>query len=225
MGKMSKMVLTALAGMMTAVAVAADLPLPPPAKEGGKPLMEALSARKTSRAFADRELEAPVLSSLLWAANGINRPDGRHTAPTGLNVQDVDIYVMLKSGVYRYDAKANSLVEVAAGDFRTAAGRQEFAQKAAVNLFYVHDTARAMKTDEASGWRYAGIHAGAIMQNVYLYCASGGMSTVARGALDYDALAKVLKLAPTQRVILGQTVGYPAESAEPVVIKSVKIRK
>lgn len=193
----------------TSAGLAGDIPLSPPAKDGGRPLMETLAARRSARAYADRELDAQTLSSLLWAANGISRPDGRRTAPTGLNVQDIDVYVMLKSGVYRHDAKANALVEVAAGDFRAAAGRQEFARKAPVNLFYVQDTARAMKSDAESGWRFAGVHAGAVMQNVYLFCASAGLSTVARASIDADALAKALKLSATQRVILGQTVGYP----------------
>jgi uncharacterized membrane protein YkoI len=125
-------------------------------------------------------------------------------------VQDIDVYVMLPSGVYRHDAKANVLRLVNPGDHRAAAGRQAFACAAKLNLFFVHDRSRAMKTStEADAMRYAGIHAGAVMQNVYLFCAKEGLSTVARAYLDYDACAAALKLGTDQRVILGQTVGYP----------------
>jgi uncharacterized membrane protein YkoI len=97
------------------------------------------------------------------------------------------------------------------GDHRYAAGKQEFAQKAPLNLFYVHDRARGMKADEPNTQRYAGIHAGAIMQNVYLFCANAGLATVARANIDYDICAKALKLNAQQRIILGQTVGFPPE--------------
>lgn len=205
---MKKMTLATIA-LAAASAMAGDINLPQPVTRGGKALMQTLSERKSSRDFISRELSPQTMSSLLWAANGINRPDGRRTAPTGLNVQDTDVYVMTASGVYRYDAKRNALDLVNPGDHRVAAGRQPFAQTAPVNLFYVHDRSRGMKADEANTQRYAGIHAGAIMQNVYLFCAKEGLATVARANLDYDACAKALKLGPQQRVILGQSVGYP----------------
>ena len=200
----------AVSFFFAASAVFADVSLPPPVKHGGMPLMQALSARRSARDFADRDLNDSVLSSLLWAANGINRPaDGRRTAPTGRNVQDIDVYVMLREGVYKYDAVSNVLKLINPGDHRAVAGRQPFACAARLNLFYVHDRSRAMKSDDADAMRYAGIHAGAIMQNVYLFCAKEGLSTVARAYLDYDACAKVLKLTPGQKVILAQSVGYP----------------
>jgi SagB-type dehydrogenase family enzyme len=207
---MKKILLTALLFAVPAALSAADIPLPPPDRHGGMPLMQALSVRRTARDFSDREVSLQTLSSLLWAANGINRPaDGRRTAPTGYNVQDIDVYVMLPAGVYRYDAPAHALRLVNPGDHRSAAGRQPFACAARLNLFYVQDRARAMKAEEPDASRYAGLHAGAVMQNVYLFCAKEGLATVARAYLDYDACAAALKLSATQRVVLGQTVGYP----------------
>lgn len=194
-----------------AVVSAGDINLPPPVTHGGKTLMQALSERRSARDFVMREIPLQTLSSMLWAANGINRPDGRRTAPTGLNVQDIDVYVMLASGVYRHDARSNVLTLVNPGDHRKAAGRQPFTHAAPVNLFYVHDRTRGMKADEANTQRYAGIHAGAVMQNVYLFCAKEGLATVARANIDYDACASVLKLGPNQRVVLGQSVGYPPD--------------
>ena len=201
----------ALFAIAAGIVSAGDISLPQPVTSGGKSLMQALSERKSSRDFSARELPVQTLSSLLWAANGISRPDGRRTAPTGLNVQDIDVYVMLASGAYRYDAKSNMLELVNPGDHRTAAGKQPFAHAAPVNLFYVHDRKRGMKADEANTQRYAGIHAGAAMQNAYLFCAKENLATVARANIDYDACAKALKLGPDQRIVLGQSVGYPPD--------------
>lgn len=192
-----------------ACVAAGDIHLPKPVTQGGKSLMQALSERRSARDFAGRDIPVQTLSSLLWAANGVNRADGRRTAPTGLNVQDTDVYVMLASGVYRYDTGQNALKLVNPGDHRAAAGKQPFAQTAPLNLFYVHDRSRGMKADEANTQRYAGIHAGAIMQNVYLFCAKEGLATVARANIDYDACAKALRLAAGQSIVLGQSVGYP----------------
>lgn len=200
-------------GFVVAVsALAADIKLPAPTKTGGMPVVQAIAERKTSRTFSDRELPPATLSTLLWVADGISRPDGRRTIPTGHNVQDVDVYVILKSGAYRYDEKAHALVLVAAGDFHRIAAKQPFAQTAPVNLYFVQDVARAKKTDAMSQLRFGGIHTGAALQNVYLYCTSEGLATVAREQNDYAELSKVFKLSPTQRIILAQSVGYPSEA-------------
>ena len=186
---------------------AANFQLPQPGPGGDMTLTQALKNRRTVREYELRELNQSELASLLWAACGVNRADGRRTAPTGRNVQDIDVYVMLPTGVYRYLAHGNQLELVNAGDHRAAAGKQPFAAAAPVNLFYVQDLARAMKADGKNTARHGGIHAGAIMQNVYLFCAANGFGTVARDYLDRDRLAAVLKLGPTQRIILGQSVG------------------
>lgn len=183
--------------------------LPAPKQEGGKPVLQALRERKSGRLFSVQELSRQTLSTLLWAADGISRPDGRRTAPTGLNVQDTDIYVMLCTGVYIYDHRANLLRGIKKGDFRHLAGSQSYPRGAPVNLFYVHDQTRAMRGDARATQECAGIHTGAIMQNVYLFCASEGLSCVARRSFDEAALKKLLGLSEKQSVILAQTVGYP----------------
>ena len=192
---------------------AANFQLPQPGPGGDMTLTQALKNRRTVREYELRELNQSELASLLWAACGVNRADGRRTAPTGRNVQDIDVYVMLPTGVYRYLAQQNQLELVNAGDHRAAAGKQAFAATAPVNLFYVQDLARAMNADEKNTARHGGIHAGAIMQNVYLFCAANGFGTVARDMLDREKLAAVLKLDSTQQIILGQSVGaLPAAS-------------
>ena len=193
-------------------AQAADIRLPAPAKAGGMPVVQAIAERKTSRAFSDRELPVETLSTLLWIADGISRPDGRRTIPTGHNVQDLDVYVILKSGAYRYDEKAHALIQTSEGDFRAIAAKQPFAQVAPVTLFYVQDVARAKKTDAMSQMRFGGIHTGSAIQNVYLFCTSAGLVSCAREQNDYEAQAKIFKLRPTQRIILAQSVAYPADA-------------
>ena len=195
---------------------AANFQLPQPGPGGDMTLTQALKNRRTVREYELRELNQSELASLLWAACGVNRADGCRTAPTG---PDIDVYVMLPTGVYRYLAQQNQLELVNAGDHRAAAGKQAFAATAPVNLFYVQDLARAMNADEKNTARHGGIHAGAIMQNVYLFCAANGFGTVARDMLDREKLAAVLKLDSTQQIILGQSVGaLPAASvAAPAV--------
>ena len=177
--------------------------LPKPQTEGGKPLMQALSERKSGREFSSEKLPPQVLSNLLWAAWGVNRADGRRTAPSASNRQEIDVYVVTSDGVSLFDAKNHRLEPVAAGDFRAATGGQPFVSQAPLNLVYVADQAKTKSSDTAY------IDTGFISQNVYLYCASEGLSTVVRGSVDRAALAKALKLRPDQLVTVAQTVGYP----------------
>src|ERR1017187_1316474 len=154
-------------------------------------------------------LSQQTLSNLLWAAFGINRPDGRRTAPSAMNWQEISIYVATSAGVYVYDAKANVLEPVLAGDFRAATGTQPFVKDAAVNLVYVSDLSKTGGAASSEAEMYTAADVGFIAQNVYLYCASEGLGAVVRASVDKPALAKTLKLQPQQRIILAQSVGYP----------------
>ena len=186
------------------------LELPKPQMSGGMPLMEALKARRSTRTFKPDPLPAPVLSNLLWAAFGINRPEsGKRTAPSAMNWQENDIYVFLAGGVYVYDAKAHRLNPLLAGDFRASTGTQDFVKDAPLNLVYVADLAKTGNASPDDRNLYTAVDAGLIVQNVYLFCASEGLATVVRGSVDRPALAKVLKLRPDQRIIVAQTVGHP----------------
>ena len=181
--------------------------LPAPQIKGGKPLMEALRSRHTTREFSDRELSPQTLSNLLWAADGINRADGKRTAANAFNAQAIDIYVVLRQGVYRYDAKANLLAPALSEDIRALTGGQ--GPRAPLTFLYVSDQSRypADQNDERRAmWSY--YDTGFIGQNVYLFCASEGLAAVVR-ATDGETLAKKLGLSPSQRVTLAQSVGYP----------------
>lgn len=184
--------------------------LPKPQLEGGRPLMQLLRDRRSSREFSTEKLPIQVLSNLLWAAFGINRPDsGKRTAPSAMNWQEIDIYAAAADGLYLYDAKAQMLKPVLAEDVRAMTGRQSFVAEAAVNLIYVADFSRMSKATNEDKEFYSAADTGFTSQNVFLYCASEGLATVVRGLIDRPALAKVMKLRPDQKIILAQSVGYP----------------
>ena len=188
-----------------------DISLPAPRMEGGKPLMAALKNRQSIRAFSAKPLPLQVVSDLLWAACGINRVDsGKRTAPSAMNWQEVDVYVVLPDGAYVYDPKANRLRAVVTGDLRKRTGTQDFAATAPLNLVYVADLVKMKGAAPEDQALYSGTDTGFISQNVYLFCASEGLATVVRGLLDRGALAKALSLPGQCRIVLAQTVGYPA---------------
>lgn len=194
---------------------AADISLPAPRKEGGKPLMQALGERQSSRAFSAQKLPSQALSDLLWAAAGVNRADsGKRTAPSARNWQEVEVYAVVQDGAYLYDAKTHSLKAVVKGDLRGLTGSQEFAASAPLNLVYVADTSKMTGASPDDHALYTGVDTGFISQNVYLFCASEGLSTVVRGLLDRKALADALKLPEHKRITFAQTVGYPAAESE-----------
>jgi len=184
--------------------------LPAPRTDGGKPLMQALKARSSSRAFSSEKLPTQVLSDMLWAAFGVNRPDsGKRTAPSAVNWQEIDIYVADADGLYLYDAHAHALKPVLAKDIRALTGRQAFVREAPVNLIYVADFAKMGGAADDDKVFYSAADTGFISQNVYLYCASEGLATVVRGLVDRPALAEAMKLRSDQNIILAQSVGYP----------------
>jgi SagB-type dehydrogenase family enzyme len=187
-----------------------DVSLPTPRMEGGKPLMQALKERQSSRAFSQKKLPVQVVADLLWAAFGINRPDsGKRTAPSAKNRQEVEIYAIMEDGAYLYDAKANSLRAVAKGDLRKLAGTQGFVATAPLNLVYVTDITKMKGASSEDQLLYSAADTGFISQNVYLFCASEGLATVVRASVDRKALAEALKLPEQKKITLAQTVGYP----------------
>jgi nitroreductase len=174
----------------------------------GNPLMEVLAKRTSSREFSSEPLPENILSNMLWAAAGINRPDsGKRTAPTAMNKQEIDIYVATPNGIYIYDAKSHSLKMIVAEDLRGLTGKQDYVKEAAVNLIYVADYSRMGSASDKE--LYAAADTGFISENVYLYCASAGLATVVRAYIDKPMLSKAMKLRADQKIILAQSVGYP----------------
>ncbi len=179
---------------------AQNIKLSNPTKTGGKPLMEALMDRQTSRSFTEQALSNETLSNLLWAAWGYNREDKR-TAPSALNRQSIELYVATAQGIYLYDARANELQLKVKGDYRKQTGMQPFVGTAFMELIYICKT-----VSEHYNMLYA--DCGFIAQNVYLYCASEGLGTVVRGSVPQEKLAKIMGISDPKRILLAQTVGY-----------------
>lgn len=194
----------------------ADRPLPAAATRGGVSLMVALSHRRSQREFASAALSDQMLSDLLWAAGGVNRPQsGGRTAPSAMDSQEVDVYAALPGGLYRYEPVDHRLQLMVASDVRRVTGYQDFVDDAALDLIYVADQKRMTLVPQP--WRdpFAFAAAGAMAQNVSLYCASLDLATVIRAWLDRDVLADAMALASHQRILLAQTVGYPKRNGAP----------
>ena len=179
-----------------------------PQKSGGMPLMEALAKRATSRAFDTTRLSPGQISNLLWAAFGINRSDGKRTAPSSRNRQETDIYVLLGEGAFIYDAAYHRLNQVIPDDIRALGGTQPFVKDAPVTLVFIADLSRMGDGPAEEKMNTANIDVGYISQNVYLWAASEGLVTGARGSVDKQALGARLKLKSTQVIIIAQSVGF-----------------
>jgi len=207
---LKKILLLFLLAVVSAAAGAREaIILPNPNTTGGKPLMQALKERKSTREFSAETLSAEVLSNLLWAAFGVNRPDGKRTAPSAMDRQEIDIYVVVRDGVYVYDARLHRLQTVASGDLRAVTGTQAFVREAPLNLVYVADYSKMATASEPDKLFYSAADTGFIAQNVYLYCASAGLATVVRASVNREAFATAVKLSPNQKITLAQSVGYP----------------
>jgi nitroreductase len=183
--------------------------LPAPRTEGGMPLMQALKERRSGRDFSSEKLPMATLSNLLWAAWGINRPDGHHTAPSARNSQEMDVYVAMSDGLFLYEPKEHQLRKILDEDIRAATGTNEYVKDAALNLVYVADLAKANLKEPDAIEFYTGADTAFLAQNVYLFCASEKLEAVVRGSINRPALAKTMKLRPDQKITLAQSVGFP----------------
>jgi SagB-type dehydrogenase family enzyme len=184
--------------------------LNPPNKTRGLPLMKALSLRASAKDFDTASLKLQDMSDLLWAANGINRPeDGKRTAPSAMNAQDIDVYAVMKSGAYLYDARKQCLDLVANGDHRDlVAGRQEDFAKAPFFCVLVSDISRFKNGADTTKMIWAAEDAGIVSQNISIFCASAGFDTRPRATMDQQKLRDVLKLKASQRLMLNNPVAY-----------------
>ena len=186
--------------------------LTPPDRTGGLPLMQALAQRRSVRQFRSNPLPLRVLSELLWAAFGVNRDDGHRTAPSAWNGQEIDVYLAAEAGLFLYNAPAHYLDRVSTADIRARTGTQGFVATAPINLIYVADFTRMRGSSDEERMVVAAASAGAISENVYLYCASAGLATVVRGSLDLAGLSQAMGLRPDQHLVLAQSVGYPGHA-------------
>ena len=209
----NRLLLFLLVVILSAAVAAQDMKpveLPKPDTTGGKPLMQALKNRHSDREFSSDSLPLPVLSNLLWAGCGINRPEsGKRTAPSAMNWQEIDVYVATAHGLYLYDPAKHILQPILSNDIREMTGTQPFVKEVPINLVYVADMAKASKGSDDGKTMYTAADAAFISENVYLFCASEGLATVVRGSFDRDLLGKAMQLRPDQKIIMAQSIGYP----------------
>jgi nitroreductase len=183
-----------------------------PRQDGGRPLLAALKDRRSIREFVNCPLPLKVLGELLWAGFGVNRPEsGMRTAPSAHNRQEVDIYVALQQGLFLYNGVKHLLEPIHDNDIRALTGRQSFPGLAPVNLIYVVHFDRMPQVPRPDAIEAAALSTGAIVQNVYLYCASEGLAAVVRGWIDRTVLAQAMRLGSNQYIIVAQTVGFPGK--------------
>jgi len=187
---------------------------------GGLTVQEAFANRRCYRGGIDAKfLTKQELSDLLWAANGVNRPDGKRTAPSALNSMDIDIYAVMQQGTYKYNPGVHELIRLTEGDYRKAAGGgQDFVGVVPVVLILVADYARYDAVPNPTGRdmsqfipSLAAMDAGIVSQNINLFCAGNGLATISRSMMDHQVLRDVLKLSDAQHLLLNNAVGYPAE--------------
>lgn len=175
---------------------------------------QALQQRASSRNFVDKDLTPAQMAKILWAANGINRPDkDKRVNPAALGVYSVEVYAVTRAGVYLYDAANHRLKLITAGDYRsiTTTG-QSFVSKAAVNLVYVENPApwtgaRTIPPRDAQ-LSFANITAGAMVQSVALIAETEGLGNCVRGSINRAEFAKVANLAADKTILLAQSVGF-----------------
>ena len=170
---------------------------------GGKPLMQAISHRKSDRQFETRNLSLKHLSEILWVANGINRTNGKRTVPSAMGLYPLQTYAVLANGIYFYNPKKQQLEPVVKGDYRSLAGKQTFVDTAPLNLLFI---AKARNAND--NFQMAMMDSGFCGQNVYLYCASEGLKCVVRAGAKEVELLKAMNLGENYKFILAQTVGY-----------------
>ncbi len=215
---MERMILGLFIWMCPVLAMSADPTtvelerLPAPNMSGGRPLMEVLRDRRSTREFSTQAVSREQLANLLWAAFGVNRPEtGQRTAPCTMNLRSIDIYVATTDSVYRYDAEAHGLVVIGRRDVRAITGGQDYVKIAPLALIYVADHARFAKVAVEERAFYAAVDTGLIAQNAYLYSASEGLGCVVHMPGDRAALQQALELRPDQHIVLVHSVGCPAK--------------
>lgn len=212
MNTLSKLVLGAMGRLRPEPAMGEavrQIALPPPRQDGGASLMQALGQRCSQREFRTDPLPLPLLSELLWAADGVNCGGHGRTAPSALDAQEIVVYAALPQGAYRYEPGAHRLTLAAGADIRRVTGYQDFVDEAPLDLVFVADHARMALVPVSQREAFAHVAVGAVAQNVYLYCAAAGLATVLRAWIDREAIAQALGLAMSEQVLLAQTVGYP----------------
>ncbi len=186
-----------IAGLMATSVLAETIQLPKPDKTNTTTLIQTLENRHSDREFSDKAIDNKTLSTILWAAYGVNRSDGKRTIPTALDKKDLNIYVFNKNGVWLYDAPKHALEQQSGENHLNLFQKQDYMKSVSTILVYTGSTED-----------YAIMHAGSAYQNVELYAAANNMASIVRGFFDHDKVQEILHLPSGQRVIISQAIGW-----------------
>ena len=207
---MKKSILLFCLFLLATTLFAQTIVLNQPDTNRGLPVMKAFAQRSSQAKFDTTNLKLQDLSDLLWAADGVNRADlGKRTAPSAMNSQDIDIYVVMKAAAYIYDAQKHQLNLVAKGDYRLqVAGRQENFAGAPVFCVLVSDISRFKSGSDSAKLQLSALDAGIVSQNIGLFCAGTGFATHPRTTMDVPKLKVALKLKSSQYIMINNLVAY-----------------
>ena len=149
---------------------------------------------------------------MLWAANGINRPEEKkYTASSAMNAHDVDVYVVMKGGTYVYDADTHALNLVLSGDVRSETLRAPPSAEASeppVQLVLVSNSTGFRTGSPELKYEWGALDAGIVSQNISLFCAATGLKTRPRASMNKDRVREVLQLSDAHFVFLNHPAGY-----------------
>jgi len=177
--------------------------------KSAKSIMQTFQDRRTDREYSSKDLSIEDISNLLWAACGINRPDGRRTAPTARNSQEIDVYLINKDGAYLYVPQDDLLQPIYTGDLRPAlASGQNFVLDAPISILIIGDIAKLSMDNDDRAMKMMCCDAGIVSQNINIFCAANNLATVPRAMMDEKSLRDALKLKDSQHPILNNPVGY-----------------
>jgi len=190
-----------------------DIPLSKHPETLNVDVMKAFEQRQTIRNYTNQKLSKKDLSLILWAANGINRPSGKRTAPTAHGIQYINIYVTGDDGNYFYDAINNRLVFKNDQKAKNKIANQNHVREASHVIILTADLKRVpgLMSNRANKLKWAYITAGTIAQNIYLMSAAKGIGTCLVGGINARNIQQILGLSDTEIPILVMPLGYPGK--------------
>jgi L-ascorbate metabolism protein UlaG (beta-lactamase superfamily) len=199
---------------------AKKIELPKPREAAGVDLLKAIRGRHSTREFdTAKAIPDDVLATVLWAAGGVNRPDGKLTVPTAMNVRQMRLYVCRADGSWRYEPGTGALLQVSPDDLRPRVGRQKFMAEAPAVLVIVADLnafeARAPRADAARRREWSQASAGCMAQNVHLAAEAFGLGTVMAAGLSADEVTRDLALKAGEEPLYIMPLGYLKKAVGP----------
>jgi SagB-type dehydrogenase family enzyme len=186
----------------------------PPVAIGAAALDDVLHRRRSTRALAARELSREQVGQLCWAAQGITEPSaGLRTAPSAGALYPLVLYVVVRSGVYRYEPRGHRLKRVDATDRRAALAQaalgQDAVREAPLDLVLTAAVRRTRAKYGDRAERYAAIEAGHAAQNVLLEATALGLGAVPIGAIDDDAARRAVGAGAAETPLYVLAIGHP----------------